>query len=368
MSEALRILHVVPASPFGGAQRLAIDLAREQVRVGHNATLLVVARSSKDADHTVKMALEAGVPTRLSVGAFSSRLMQSRAALVDAKPDLVHLHVPPPWFSFTLPFPRRFALIAHLHVCPILTEHRGTLRNRISGAMDDALLSRCDRLIAISQWVAVRWRSQLPKCDPVVIYNGVRLPEGSRSRLEEPFTLGMASRLAHNKGVEEFLELAAQVHRQAPDIRFLIAGDGPLRSEYEAKAAALNLSGVLEFEGFVSDMSRFWAGLDVAAFTAPFEPFGLRLIEPIAHGVPVVAYRTNSGSDEVIDRCRGVRSVPYGEADNLAEQVLALRASVESRARMINEGYADIQLTFSIDVMARTVELAYSDALEERLL
>jgi hypothetical protein len=36
----LSVLHVLPASPFGGAQRLAIDLAAEQRAAGWDSRIL----------------------------------------------------------------------------------------------------------------------------------------------------------------------------------------------------------------------------------------------------------------------------------------------------------------------------------------
>jgi glycosyltransferase involved in cell wall biosynthesis len=78
------------------------------------------------------------------------------------------------------------------------------------------------------------------------------------------------------------------------------------------------LERIVSFAGFVSPIGRFWADVDLAAFTSPCESFGLSLIEPVAAGVPAVGYLTGAGSDEVIARCRGIEAVPYGDADALA--------------------------------------------------
>ena len=113
-------------------------------------------------------------------------------------------------------------------------------------------------------------------------------------------------------------------------------------------------------------MGAFWAGADLAAFTPPFEPFGLRLIEPIAYGVPVIAYRTGSGADEVIDACRGVRAVSYADAVALAREALALKNDPVALTTHGEAGRADIAKRFSMAAMTAGVTAVY-DAIPDML-
>jgi glycosyltransferase involved in cell wall biosynthesis len=101
--------------------------------------------------------------------------------------------------------------------------------------------------------------------------------------------------------------------------------------------------------------------VDIAAFTPPCEPFGLRLIEPIAHGVPVLAYRNGTGSDEVIDRCRGIVAAGYGEAGELAQAAVALVQSQPRRRQLVEAGLADLRQHFSVETMEAGVRAAYRD-------
>jgi glycosyltransferase involved in cell wall biosynthesis len=243
--------------------------------------------------------------------------------------------------------------------------HRATPRRILEDRLIRALMHRCDRLIAISEWIAAAWREDSPRLDPVVVYNGIPLPEMSLRRSDDgPFTLGMASRLSEKKGVEEFLELAAAILARDPNIRFRVAGDGPQRADYEYLANRLGHGDAIVFEGFVSDMAKFWSKVDLVAFTPPFEPFGLRVVEPVVHGVPVVAYLTHSGSDEVIERCRGVAAVDYGDLDGLVEQVMHLRDKPQVRAQMTKEGRDDVANCFSLATMFLGVAAVYCDALD----
>lgn len=361
----LRILHIVPATPFGGAQRLVVDLAAAQRAEGLDAYVHLTnfGEAAVRASRTVEVPVVVP-PERLGL---LGRLAATRAALRGDGLDIVHLHLPPPWLVLAIPCRRRFALVTHLHVRPAVLEHPPTIRRRTEVALNGIVLSRSDRLISISEWIDASWRTAHPrlKSPSTIIYNGLPTPlQTPLSRAcPDAFVIGMASRLSECKGVEEFIDVARRIHRRSPDIRFLIAGDGPMRLIYERRAADAGLRKVLLFEGFVENMPEFWSQLDLAIFTPPLEPFGLRLIEPIANGVPVVAYRNGSGSDEVIDRCRGVLGVPYADADSLTAAVLELRASRESRNRMAREGMADLERHFSLAAMANQIGDVYTDLL-----
>lgn len=354
-AERKPLLHLVPATPFGGAQRLAVDLAAAQRAGGADARLLLL----NPGRHTAAAAAVAGVPAE-DVGTGLGRIAATRRAVRGA--GLVHLHLPPPWIAAALP--KGVPVVLHLHVRPALVVRGRTPRRRLDALGERLVLARADRLIAISDWVAAAWHAAHPAAArPVdVVYNGIALPAGRarpRSDTGRPFTVAMACRLSDRKGVEEFVALAAALHAAAPDICLRIAGDGPLRAAYEATARAAGLGAALAFEGFVSDIAAFWAEADLAAFTPPFEPFGLRLIEPVAHGVPVLAYANGSGSDEVIERCRGVLAVPYGDIAAWVAAALALRAAPDRLAAMAEAGRADVAAHFSLAAMAAGVAATY---------
>lgn len=349
-----KIIHCVPGAPFGGAQRLAIDLAAQQRAQGENATILLFSQG----EQTRAACAAAQVPVD-DCGRGFLRPLRARQAMAQA--DIIHLHMPPPWVGPVLPSTPRKLL--HLHVRPAVLVHPPSWRVTMDGIGNRAILKRMDRVIAITEWIADSWRGEFADVLPPVsvIHNGINLP-ASVARPGGAFTIGIACRLAPTKGIEEFITLAGELHRRAPDIRFKVAGDGPYLEQYRALANAAGLEEALHFEGFVDDMAGFWAGADLCLFTPPFEPFGLRLIEPVAHGVPVAAYLTGSGSDEVAALCRGIAGVPYGEEGALADLVLALREDTARLAAMARDGREDVARHFSIELMTARVADAYREA------
>jgi glycosyltransferase involved in cell wall biosynthesis len=360
----MSVLHVVPASPFGGAQRLAIDLAAEQRASGWDSRILFT--DGGGASRTA--AALKGVPSvcrATEMNARFARIRATRAAVSRAAPDILHLHMPPPWMKLALPSGRRSRVITHLHARPTLQVHAPALSTLLGHYALKRILAASSLTLAVSEWVAAAHRAAYPTirtpCE--IVYNGVDLPVGRRAGppVAGPPVIGTAARIAPRKGLDEFIDFAAALHARRAEFRFLIAGEG--EPDYQRhlvdRIRDRGLEGSVSFAGFVSPIDRFWANVDLAAFTSPFEPFGLRLIEPVASGVPAIGYLTGTGSDEVIARCRGIEAVPYGDADALADLAADLLAAPERRAAMAEQGRADVEALFSVDVMSRNVAAAY---------
>ncbi|HVG33475.1 MAG TPA: glycosyltransferase [Pyrinomonadaceae bacterium] len=114
---------------------------------------------------------------------------------------------------------------------------------------------------------------------------------------EREVLVGIIGRLTEIKNHKLFLEAAAlyKAERQAategnaPRVRFLIIGDGHLRSELETEARSLGLENDLLFLGQRDDPENFYPGLDIVALTSLNEGTPLTLIEAMANERAVVA-------------------------------------------------------------------------------
>lgn len=348
------MLHVVPSAPFGGAQRVAIDLAMTQKARGRDATLL----GTRPGDRFEAAAREAGVPVATLPHGLRHRIAGLRVAARRA--DIVHLHLWAPWYPLALGAHGRIA--THLHSGPSLGVHGISLRTLMHSLSDRRVLNQSARVVAISDWIAAEWRgnglSARAHCDTVL--NGIYIPAPRLPPTKPGTTIGVASRLAPLKGLEELVDAMGGLRAAGRgDIRLRIAGEGPERAALEARAAGLPIA----FVGHVSDMDSFWADIDLSVFTAPREPFGLRLIEPAARGIPVVAYRNGTGSDEVIALCRGVAAVPYGDSAALAQEIIEILETPARYGRMAREGRQDCETYFSLDAMADGVDAVYAKML-----
>ena len=125
--------------------------------------------------------------------------------------------------------------------------------------------------------------------------------------------VGIASRLIAGKGHSILLDACASAFREAPHLRLVIAGDGPLRAELARRADDLGLGERARFLGFVTDVRSFMGACDALAFpTQPelSEGFGLAALEAMAAARPVIATRVGSLPEVVSDEVTGLLVEP----------------------------------------------------------
>jgi glycosyltransferase involved in cell wall biosynthesis len=172
-----------------------------------------------------------------------------------------------------------------------------------------------------------------------------------------PPTIGNVARLAPQKGQRTLIEAAPLVLERFPDARFVIVGDGELRGELEAAAAALGVAQRFTFAGERRDVPVLLETFDVFAFPSLFEGLCLAVIEAQAAGVPVVATPVGGIRETVVPGETGVL-VPPHDARRLAEGIVALLDDPATSRRLAEEAQSRVLERFSEDEMVeRTIAL-----------
>ncbi len=127
-------------------------------------------------------------------------------------------------------------------------------------------------------------------------------------------------------------------------MRFVIIGDGELRTELERTAAELGIESSVTFLGNRTDVSALLPGMDIIALTSANEGTPLSLIEAMAAGVPFVSTAVGgvvdlagakAESGDGFDVCdRGITTTP-GSSEAFANALLRLatRPEITSRPR-----------------------------------
>ena len=101
--------------------------------------------------------------------------------------------------------------------------------------------------------------------------------------------VGMVACLKPQKAPLDFAALAAIVARQRGDARFVIAGDGELRGELEARVRELGLADRFRLLGWRDDVPRVLRALDVFVLTSRWEGLPRSVVQAMAAGVPAGA-------------------------------------------------------------------------------
>ncbi|MCO5998316.1 glycosyltransferase [Actinoallomurus rhizosphaericola] len=122
-------------------------------------------------------------------------------------------------------------------------------------------------------------RTVSPRTEPVVVRHG---------------------RLAFEKGQDMLLEAWAEVAARHPSWRLRLYGSGPEEAALRAQAVELGVSGSVEFAGPTSDIEGALTGASIFALSSREEGFPMSIIEPMAYGLPTVAFDCAPGVRELL--------------------------------------------------------------------
>ena len=186
--------------------------------------------------------------------------------------------------------------------------------------------------------------------------NGAR----SRARLGLPPAGPVVTQVGNfkpQKAPLDFVRAAARIACEAPDVRFVMVGDGPLRGAAEALAVELGIADRIVFSGWWDDVPGLLAATTVSVLSSHHEGLPCSVVESLAAGVPVVATAVD-GTPEVIEPGVNGELVEPGDWPSLAEAVLGILmddARREGMSRAATENLDD----FDRDQMVRQLEALY---------
>jgi glycosyltransferase involved in cell wall biosynthesis len=282
--------------------------------------------------------------------------------------DVVHVHWPVPHALFGIAAQRASGapMVTTYYGAELRLAARSTLFTRLlrAGARRSA------RNVAISRHTADDLARLTGVAADVIPYSSAFTPHAhSTARDPKAFTALFVGRLVERKGVPVLLD--AWKRAALPNARLVIIGGGPDRGALEAHAAALELSGSVEFRGRVSDseLAAAYSAADLLVLPAVLdargdtEGLGVVLLEAMASDIPVVASAAGGITDVVVDGESGLL-VPPGDAAALAVALQRLRSDPELRARLAANGAARVRDEFSWDAIADRWTAVYRGALE----
>ncbi|MDZ7373154.1 MAG: glycosyltransferase family 4 protein [candidate division KSB1 bacterium] len=164
------------------------------------------------------------------------------------------------------------------------------------------------------------------------------------------FVVGFVGQLDERKGIGVLLQAFERVAAARSEARLLLVGKGPLAHQVEEFRKASPWGTRVLHVGFREDIPRIMRSLDVLVLPSFWEGFGIVLIEAMAAGKPVVASRTSSIPEIVVDGETGFL-VPPGDSGALADGLLRLAQDRELALAMGKRGRERVHRWFTLDRM-----------------
>jgi glycosyltransferase involved in cell wall biosynthesis len=336
----LTIVQVVRSDEYAGVERYVSEVSSSLASRGHRVTVI--------GGEPARMRAE--LPPQVSIRGARTVAGTAVALLGRRDADLVHVHMTAAEIAAWLVHPVvRAPIVATRH---FPAERGSSPPARMVARWASRSLARD---VAISRFVAeqVGGPSEL-------IPNGVA--DRPQAPLDNPVVL-VLQRLAPEKEPDVGLRAWAQSRLAEQGWRLVIAGSGELAGSLVRLAGELGVSDSVEFVGRVRDTDSLLAESSIFLATAPGEPFGLSVVEAMAHGLPVVAA---AGGGHLETLAESGVLFPPGDAGAAATGLAELAGSERRRVEMGRVLRRRQQELYSLDLHVDRLEGLYREVLAAR--
>jgi len=336
----LTICQVVPALEGGGVERGTLEVAQALVKQGHNS--IVVSTGGRLAKTLLR---QGSRHFTLPIGKKSLTTLRCiyplRRILKTEGVDILHVRSRLPawvarWAWKRLPEAHRPHLVSTVH-------------GLYSVSAYSAIMTRTERVIAVSETVREYLLKNYPKLDPKrirVIHRGIdsnAFPLGYQPThdwllgwyrrfpmLEGRPVILLPGRLSRIKGHDDFIQLMARLQAAGSNAVGLIVGGYDSRKqryidELQKSIQTLELENIV-FAGHQNDMREIYATSDlVLSLSSKPESFGRTVIEALSIGTPVIGY-DHGGVGETLGLAFPLGRVPLRDIDELTNRVMSFLA------------------------------------------
>jgi glycosyltransferase involved in cell wall biosynthesis len=226
--------------------------------------------------------------------------------------------------------------------------------------------ARVTRFVTSSRWGASHFAGELgrPQGDFDSVYEGIDLPafdaqvsaEAAPQLPPGPLYVCLVGSLIERKRPLVAVQALAAARRRRPELRLVLAGDGPLRREVERLVTLLGLEEAVLRLGNVAAVPALLSRCQLGLLVSASEGMPNAVMEYMAARLPVVTSSV-PGVDELVEHGRTGIIVPDPLApEAIAEALCELAASAARRADFGDAGRRKIEgVEFSVETEARAV-------------
>ena len=208
-----------------------------------------------------------------------------------------------------------------------------------------------------------------------VIHNGVdldRFSQRSQDRTwlsptgnQERWVVLVGNMHGDIKGHPTLIAAAEAVVREFPGVKFLFAGDGQRRKEFEEQSARLGIANHFHFLGRRDDVPRILSCCEIGVLPSKAEGLPNAVLEYLAAGLPTIASRVG-GNAEIIEDGKTGLLVPPEDSAALSDALLRLLRNSNLAADLGNNGREFVAAEFTFQRLIEKTDQMYTELLRAR--
>ncbi|MBI4065766.1 glycosyltransferase family 4 protein [Candidatus Kaiserbacteria bacterium] len=191
----------------------------------------------------------------------------------------------------------------------------------------------------------------------VVNYNAAEKDaEATFSTVSVPRQIVTTARLVEWKGLDGLVRAVALLKKKYPDVRAIIAGDGPEEAKLKALAKELDVENSVTFTGRVS-RAETWhlrKSSEVYVLNSTYEGLPHTALTSFAARIPMVATDIPGTNEAVYNEISGLL-VPVGDVQALADAIARLFDDPALRAKLVDGAEKILNEKFSWDAHLKTL-------------
>ena len=352
----MKIIHLVSNKVWGGGEQYVLDLATEFASRGNDVA--IVSRNINAVTHRFK---EAGLPmTTMALKGDIDIISPIKLARLIGKEQPVVLHVHN--FKDATTALRARALSRNRNVRIVMTRHLVKAAKRIS------LYNKLDAMIFVSHLAKNEFMSTSPVIDASkvhVIHNSIKhTTVTAENTPNKELTLMFHGRLSPEKGIDTLLQAFAKA--ALPSARLIIAGGGNEEyvKELQTIADKAGIAQQITWTGHITDIHPLIAKADIGVCPSKWrEPFGLAVIEYMAHGKPVITTNNGAQPEYLTDGIDGIMTPP-DDVEALAAAIKSLD-NAERRQSIGKAAQKTFEEHLSYPVFVEKIEKVYKTVLNK---
>jgi glycosyltransferase involved in cell wall biosynthesis len=243
---------------------------------------------------------------------------------------------------------------------------------KITARFTDVLVvvSESDFNIGINEGIGRKSQYRLIRSAiPRIKFNHIEKENNTiRKKLQIPdhvVVIGNVGRLSDQKNPLEWIHIAHRLSKEMENVIFLLVGDGPLRLDIEEEIKKLQLSEKVILTGLTRDVQSYLSIMDVFLITSLWEGLPRTVLQAMAMGIPVVAYKSG-GIPEVVNNGISGYLCNQGDTDEMTKKTILLLKNPIMREEMGRKGRSMISNEFDLQVMIKQVSQLYFDLLNQK--